>query len=146
MKGFTNRQVASHFYISTLQNWLIYNNYTVYEEVFEYFESLELYPICDGIKKALVFIEFVLDKRFKEAQVGFEDELNFVLGQLEENEFEKHRDETDKDTIEQLKSDAVRGLSNYLIAVSPEIKKRVVDNVQPKQAAFENADKCCSKS
>ena len=39
-------------------------------------------------------------------------------------EFEKHRDETDKDTIEQLKSDAVRGLSNYLIAVSPEIKER----------------------
>jgi len=92
MKGFTNRQVASHFYINTLQNWLIYNNYTVYEDVLEYFESLELYPICDGIKKALVFIEFVLDKRFKEAQVSFEDELNFVLGQLEENEFEKHRE------------------------------------------------------
>ena len=92
MEGIRNKQIASHFYVTTLQNWLIYNNYTVYEDVLEYFESLELYPICDGIKKALVFIEFVLDKRFKEAQVGFEDELNFVLGQLEENEFEKHRE------------------------------------------------------
>lgn len=92
MKKVTNKQVASHFYISTLQNWLIYNNYTVYEDVLEHFESLELYPVCDGIKKALVFIEFVLDRRFEEAQVGSEEVLSFVLGQLEENEFEKHRE------------------------------------------------------
>jgi len=92
MEEIRNRKMSSQFYISTLQNWLIYNNYSVYEDVLKYFESLELYPVCDGIKKALVFIEFVLDKRFTEAQVTFEEGLDVILGELEENEFEKHRE------------------------------------------------------
>ena len=114
MKRVTNRQVASHFYVSTLQNWLVYNNYTVYEDVLKHFESLELYPVCDGIKKALVFIEFVLDKRFEECQVDSEEGLNFVLGQLEENEFEKHREISRlvyKDILTEIYAEQIRSLT-----------------------------------
>ena len=91
MEETRNRQMSSHFYINTLQSWLIYNDYEIYEDVLKYFESLELYPVCDGIKKALIFIEFVLYKRFKDAEINVKDIEDVVLGRLQDDEFERHR-------------------------------------------------------
>lgn len=114
MGAIKNKEIASLFYINTLQYWLVYNDYEIYEEVLNHFESLELYPVCDGIKKALVFIEMVLDERFKDAKIETSDALDVVLGKLSDDKWEKHKSISRlvyKDVLTEIYGEQIRNLT-----------------------------------
>ena len=73
-----SKDVSNHFYIATLQSWLINNDEEIYEDILQHFEVLEYYAVCDGINKAMNFVRNVMDKRFSEASVIREDSETYT--------------------------------------------------------------------
>lgn len=72
--GLDSRDVSRHFYVTTLECWLIYNDDDIYYSMLDHFEQIEYYPACDGINKAIKFIERTVTKRFEEASIISEDD------------------------------------------------------------------------
>ena len=60
-EGIDSRDVSRFFYINTLEAWLIYNDDEIYYSMLHHFEDIEYYPACDGINKAIKFIENVVE-------------------------------------------------------------------------------------
>ena len=74
----SGKNVSNHFYIATLQSWLINNDEEIYDNILDHFEGLEYYAVCDGINKAMKFIRRVMDKRFAEASTIAEDSETYT--------------------------------------------------------------------
>jgi len=79
------KDVVDFFYISTLQLWLTHNDLSIYEELLTHFEQTENYLICDGIHKAITFIDKCVADRFENATKLVETELEQSLS------FEEHK-------------------------------------------------------
>tara|TARA_E500000318_G_C3563326_1_gene214557 strand:- start:654 stop:1010 length:357 start_codon:yes stop_codon:yes gene_type:complete len=79
------KDVSNHFYIATLQSWLIHNDDEIYDNVLTHFEELECYDVCSGINKAIKFIRNAVDKRFDEASFIAEDSDTYTY------EFEEYK-------------------------------------------------------
>jgi hypothetical protein len=61
-------------YVSTLQFYVNYNDLTIYDALVKYYEDTEEYSICEGISKAVDFIDDTMDIRFGEAIEEGEEE------------------------------------------------------------------------
>ena len=61
-------------YVSTLQFYVNYNDLTIYDALVKYYEDTEEYAICEGISKAVDFIDDTMDIRFGEAIEEGEEE------------------------------------------------------------------------
>ena len=81
----SGRDVSNHFYIATLQSWLIHNDDEIYQNVLDHFEQLEYYAVCDGVNRAMNFIRNAVDKRFDEASFIAEDSDTYTY------EFEEYK-------------------------------------------------------
>ena len=81
----SGRDVSNHFYIATLQSWLIHNDDEIYQNVLDHFEQLEYYAVCDGVNRAMKFIRNAVDKRFDEASFIAEDSDTYTY------EFEEYK-------------------------------------------------------
>lgn len=55
-------------YLATLQNWLVHNDFDIYESLLITFEQKEDYIICEGINRALSKIEDITNNRFMQAE------------------------------------------------------------------------------
>ena len=78
MGDLSGKDVSDHFYIATLQSWLIHNDDEIYENVLDHFEGLEYYAVCDGVSRAIKFIKGVVEKRFDEASIISEDSESYT--------------------------------------------------------------------
>jgi hypothetical protein len=54
-------------YTTTLMLWLVYNDLTIFDQLLKEFENAEEYLICDGLHRAINFIEVTHEERFAEA-------------------------------------------------------------------------------
>ena len=61
-------------YVSTLQFYVNYNDLTIYDALVKYYEDTEEYAICEGISKAVDFVDDTMDIRFGEAIEEGEEE------------------------------------------------------------------------
>ena len=68
------RSQVSAAYVSTLQFYIYYNDLTIYDALVAYYESTEEYAICEGISRAIDFIDVTMDNRFSEAIEEGEEE------------------------------------------------------------------------
>jgi len=68
------RSQVSAAYVSTLQFYINYNDLTIYDALVAYYESTEEYAICEGISRAIDFIDLTMDNRFSEAIEEGEEE------------------------------------------------------------------------
>jgi uncharacterized protein YbcV (DUF1398 family) len=59
-----DKDVIDFFYVATLQMWLTHNDLNVYDDLLTYFEEQENYLICQGVHKAIAFIEKTVEDRF----------------------------------------------------------------------------------
>lgn len=65
-------------YLTTLQHWLIYNDFDIYESLLITFEEKENYIVCEGIHRALERIQDIMDTRFEQADKVKETETEVV--------------------------------------------------------------------
>jgi regulator of sigma D len=64
----SNDKLISEFvYVHTLSCWLSNNDFTIYEELLDYYEGQEQYAVCDGLNRALSKIDDIMAKRLDEA-------------------------------------------------------------------------------
>lgn len=68
------RNQVSVAYVSTLQFYVNYNDLTIYDSLVKYYEEIEEYAICEGVSRAVDFIDDTMDKRFGEAIEEGEEE------------------------------------------------------------------------
>lgn len=68
------RSQVSAAYVSTLQFYVNYNDLTIYDALVKYYEDTEEYAICEGISRAIDFIDDTMDHRFGEAIEESEEE------------------------------------------------------------------------
>jgi hypothetical protein len=68
------KRVAEAAYVTTLQFYLSYNELAIYDRMLQHYEEQEDYAVCQGIHKAIDFIEETMDKRFDEATPEEEQE------------------------------------------------------------------------
>ena len=68
------RSQVSAAYVSTLQFYVNYNDLTIYDALVGYYEDTEQYAICEGISRAIDFIDNTMDNRFGEAIEESEEE------------------------------------------------------------------------
>lgn len=61
-------------YVSTLQFYVNYNDLTIYDALVKHYEDTEEYAICEGISRAVDFIDDTMDKRFGDAIEEGEEE------------------------------------------------------------------------
>jgi len=73
-----DRAISNYVYLHTLGCWLINNDFTIYEALLDHYEQQENYPVCEGIHRALSFIEEVMNVHFEEAEKMEETEGHFV--------------------------------------------------------------------
>lgn len=71
--------ISTATYIATLNAWLIYNDFKIYEDALLILEEQGQYEGCHGIKMAMAFIDDVMDKRFNEAESLKETEEEIIL-------------------------------------------------------------------
>mgnify|MGYP000063297941 FL=1 len=71
--------VSNATYLATLNAWLIYNDFSLYEDALMILEEQGQYEACHGIKMAIGFIEDVMAHRFGEAEKVTEREDEIVL-------------------------------------------------------------------
>lgn len=76
--GNRDKLSAEDVYLTTLQHWLIYNDFDIYESLLITFEQKENYVACEGIHRALRRIEQIMDQRFEEAEKIQETEEEVV--------------------------------------------------------------------
>ena len=77
LEGFYNQEYRSQVsaaYVSTLQFYINYNDLSIYDSLVAYYESTEEYAICEGISRAIDFIDNTMDNRFSEAVEEGEEE------------------------------------------------------------------------
>ena len=79
-----DRDVVDFFYVATLQMWLMHNDLTVYDDLLGYFEEQENYLICEGVHKAIAFVESTVEKNFSEA-TNLSEDLNESSYSFEEH-------------------------------------------------------------
>jgi hypothetical protein len=68
------RSQVSAAYVSTLQFYVNYNDLTIYDALVGYYEDTEQYAICEGISRAIDFIDDTMGHRFGEAIEESEEE------------------------------------------------------------------------
>ena len=68
------RNQVSVAYVSTLQFYVNYNDLSIYDDLVKYYEGTEEYAICEGISRAIDFIDDTMDHRFGEAIEEGEEE------------------------------------------------------------------------
>jgi hypothetical protein len=76
--GNRDKLSAEDVYLTTLQHWLIYNDFDIYESLLITFEQKENYIVCAGIRRALQRIEDTMDRRFEQAEKIRETEEEVV--------------------------------------------------------------------
>lgn len=62
-----DKDVVDFFYVATLQMWLTHNDLNIYDDLLTYFEEQENYLICEGVHKAIAFIEKTVEQNFDNA-------------------------------------------------------------------------------
>lgn len=77
--GEETTEIAEAVYLTTLQSWLIYNEFSIYESLLITFEELEQYAICEGIHRALSRVEEIMDDRFSEANKLAETDESYTI-------------------------------------------------------------------
>ena len=80
-----DKDVIDFFYVATLQMWLTHNDLNVYDDLLTYFEEQENYLICQGVHKAIAFIEATVEDKFDSATNSSDSEDSDVFS------FEEHK-------------------------------------------------------
>jgi len=71
--------ISNATYLATLNAWLIYNDFKIYEDALLILEEQGQYEACHGIKMAIAFIEDTMANRFDEAESISETDEEIIL-------------------------------------------------------------------
>jgi hypothetical protein len=80
-----DRNKIESYYLTTLQAWMLWNKFDMFEDVLQHFEDKEEYLVCSGIQTAISRIEDIMDNHFTKA-TPIEENNDVVTYSLEEYE------------------------------------------------------------